>query len=266
MSAPASTIERYAPGSFCWAELGTSDGPAAKSFYGTLFGWVPQDMPAAEGMVYTILQLDGKDVAALYQLDPNQGTPPHWLLYVSVEKVEDAAEKAKSLGAAIVAGPMDVMDVGRLAVIRDPQGATLALWEAKSHIGARIGGVNGTMRWPELATTDAAKAREFYSGLFGWGTKIGQAGPPGQEIEYTEWQQEGRSFGGLLPMGAEWGPTPPHWMPYFMVADCAATTDQAKGLGGHVMVPPTPIPNVGVFAVLRDPQGAVFSLIQLQDM
>jgi len=92
--------------------------------------------------------------------------------------------------------------------------------------------------------------------------KISQMGP----IEYTEWQVDGQSVGGMMEMTEEWGGIPPHWMPYFQVADCAAIVEKATALGGSVKVPPTPIPNIGTFAVLGDAQQGVFSVIHLSQM
>lgn len=109
----------YKPGTFCWVELATTDGEAAKKFYTELFGWTGNDMPVGPGMTYTILLLDGqegKDVGALFQMTPEmraQGIPPNWLSYVSVTNADESAAKAKELGATLMKEPFDVMDVGR---------------------------------------------------------------------------------------------------------------------------------------------------------
>ena len=164
----------YAPGTFCWVELGTTDSEAAKKFYTELFGWTPDDKPVGPGMVYTMLNLDGKNAGALYQLDPEriaQGTPPHWLSYVLVTSADESAAKAKELGATLLAGPFDVMTVGRMAVVQDPTGAVFALWQPKDHLGAGVVNVPNSFCWNELMTTDTAKDGDFYSGLFGWGKR-----------------------------------------------------------------------------------------------
>ncbi len=254
-------IDKHTLGSFCWPELATSDSKAAKAFYSNLFGWTPDDMPM-NGGVYTMLKLEGRELGALHDMAPEQrtqGIPPNWLVYVAVESVDRTADLAGQLGGGTLAGPLDVFDAGRMAVLRDPQGAALGVWQAKNHIGARIGGVAGTLTWSELATTDAAAARTFYAGLFGWGDKIGQTGP----LEYTEWINLGQPVGGMLQMTEEWHGAPPHWMPYFLVGDCDASAAKATELGGRTFVPPTDIPNVGRFGMLADPQGAMFSIIRL---
>src|SRR5688500_16253497 len=119
-------IKRHAPGTFSWIELGTSDPAGAKKFYQSIFGWTAMDVPMGPEFVYTILQLEGQDVGALYKLMPDQvsmGVPPNWLSYVEVQSADDAAGKAKQLGGSVVVEPMDVPQSGRFAVIQDPQGA-----------------------------------------------------------------------------------------------------------------------------------------------
>jgi hypothetical protein len=240
-------------------ELGTTDATAAKAFYGGLFGWTPEDMPMASGE-YTMLKLAGLELGAMYTLTEEmrrQGVPPNWMLYVNVGSVDDTVAKVAAAGGQVVTGPFDVADAGRMAVIRDPQGAVVSIWQPKNHIGIRIAGVVGTLCWSELATTDRAKAREFYAAVFGWGTKISHMEP----VEYTQWMAGEMPAGGMLEMTGEWHGAPPHWMPYFLVADCDASAGKAAELGGEIVVPPMDVPKVGRFAVLCDPQGANFSVI-----
>ena len=254
-------IESYVPGSFCWAELATSDTESAKKFYGEMFGWTANELPMPGG-VYIILQSEGNDTGAICPTKP--GVPPHWGVYFSVTDVDAAAAKVAPAGGKILAGPFDAMDAGRLAVAQDPQGATFSFWQAKSHMGATHGGPLNQISWPELATPDPAAAVAFYTGLFGWKTKP-ETGV--EAAQYVEWTNGGKSMGGLMPMrGDQWKGIPPHWMVYVTVADCNERADKAKQLGASICVPPTDIPNVGRFSVIRDAQGAVFSLIQLTAM
>jgi uncharacterized protein len=256
-------VTGHAPGSFCWIELNTSDPSAAKKFYTGLFDWEPEDMPAGPDMTYTMLKIRGLEVGAMCELQPaqkSQGVPPHWMTYIAVESADDAAKKAASLGGTVLMEPFDVMDVGRMAVLQDPQGAVFCVWQAKAHIGARLVGETGTFGWDELWTTDRKKAAEFYTGLFGWGAKESHMGEMGV---YTEWQNGGESIGGMMEISPEMGPIPPNWLPYFMVEDSNAIADKAAASGGKLFVPPTDIPNVGRFAVIQDPQGATFAIIKL---
>ncbi|HET9234968.1 MAG TPA: VOC family protein, partial [Candidatus Eisenbacteria bacterium] len=161
-------VSKHKPGMFCWIELATTDPAGAKRFYSELFGWAANDMPAGEGMTYTMLQLGGKDVGGLYRMQPEQeqgGVPPHWFTYVAVGSADDAAKKAASLGATVIMPPFDVLDVGRMAALQDPTGAHFAVWEARRHSGTGIVGEPGTHCWTELMTTDTRKAGEFYNKL-----------------------------------------------------------------------------------------------------
>ena len=251
-------IEKYEPGSFCWAELATRDTESAKKFYSEMFGWTAKEMPIPGG-VYIIFQSDGNDAAAAYAAPP--GVPPHWGVYFSVADVDQSAAKVAPSGGKLVAGPLDVMEAGRMATAQDPQGAVFSLWQAKRNIGATHGGPLNQVSWPELATLDPAGAVAFYSSIFGWKTK------PETDLEnapYIEWINGQTHIGGLMPMrGDQWKGVAPHWMFYVTVADCDDRAAKAKQLGATICVPPRDIPNVGRFSVVFDAQGAAFSLIQL---
>ncbi len=256
-------VTRHDAGSLCWAELATTDPHAAKSFYTTLFGWTFADSPMGPGPedIYTRLQLAGKDVGALYRMmkeQEGQGVPPNWLAYVAVASADEAAKKAKALGGRVLAEPFNVQEYGRMAMLQDPAGATLAVWQAGTHTGAQRINEPGSLCWMELATSDPAGAKTFYSGLFGWGWK--DSTDPG--MPYTELQVSGRSSGGMLPIRPDMGATPPHWGIYWLVSDCNATAAKAKALGGTLCFGPQDMPKVGRFAVVQDPQGATFSIFQ----
>ncbi len=256
-----SIVEKHRPGSFCWVELGTTDAKAAKAFYGGLFGWHPDDMPMGNDQFYTMLQIDGKAIGALYEMDDEMrrmGIPTHWLEYIAVASADDTAGRVKKLGGTVMKGPFDVFDAGRMAVIQDPTGAVFAIWQPNRNIGARITGEPHTLCWSELVTNDTAKSLEFYTKLFGWNAKAGLASPR----DYTEIWNETQAIGGIMQMAAELGDIPSHWMPYFFVTGCDASAGKSRDLGGSVHVRPTDIPGVGRFAVIADPQGAVFSLFQ----
>jgi predicted enzyme related to lactoylglutathione lyase len=252
-------IESYPPGSFCWAELATHDLTAAKKLYGELFGWSAVDNPIPGGGVYTMFRIDGNDVAAAHAHRPD--LRPHWGVYFSVTSADETAAKVEPLGGKLIEPPFDVMDVGRMAVIQDPQGSTISIWQAKKHIGATHGGLLGRVMWPELHTPDPAGAAAFYTGLFGWRTHPASGV---ESAQYVEWINGETHFAGMMPMrGPEWQGLPPHWMIYITVADCDERAAKAKGLGAEVCVPPTDVPNVGRFAVISDAQGATFSMIQM---
>src|SRR5262245_47052839 len=132
----------YAPGTFSWAELVTSDGAGAKAFYTALFGWTYEDQPIGNDQVYSMAARDGKTVAALYQSGEQ---PPHWNCYVTVDSADATAAKAAQLGATVLAEPFDVFSSGRMAVFTDPTGAALAVWQPNEHIGASLVNAPGAL-------------------------------------------------------------------------------------------------------------------------
>lgn len=247
----------YAPGTFSWADLGTPDLEAASAFYARLLGWAGEDRPVPGGSVYRMMSVRGLEVAGLYAMpaEAAAGRPPMWLSYVTVDDVDASAERAADLGATVVERPFDVADAGRLALLRDPQGAMLALWQAGGTPGARLVNDVGAMCMNQLTTDDLAGATDFYRGLLGW--EFTQVAPEPQP--YWSISNAGRLNGGMMALPP--GQAPPHWLVYFTVADLDAATATIQRLGGAVVVPPTSVP-AGRFVVARDPQGAHFALFE----
>ena len=249
----------YAHGTPSWVDLQTSDPSAAKQFYGSIFGWTYDDMPTGDtpDAVYSMAMLNGKQAAAIASLGDMaaQGVPPHWNSYVTVDDVEATTAQVAGAGGTVIAPAFDVMDAGRMSVIQDPTGAMLNLWQAKNNIGAQVVNETGAFSWSELITPDVPKAAEFYNKLFGWTTLTHEGGMP-----YTEFQLDGTSIAGAMnpPMPG----IPTFWGVYFSVADCDATVERAKSLGGSVFAGPMDI-EPGRFAVLADPQGAMFNVIKM---
>lgn len=246
----------YTPGSFCWCELVTNNAADAKRFYSGLFGWNATDSPIGDDQFYTMLDVGGKSVGALYGMDSSQlerGVPPHWNTYISVANVDESTTKAVSLGGVAVLPPFDVMEVGRMSVIQDPTGAMVCLWQPMQHIGATLTGETGAFCWWELQTHDVETAKSFYTALFGW--------VAGGSSEYVEWIHNGTSIGGLIKIQPEWGENvPPNWQAYVMVESVDDSAAKASELGGMILMPPMDIPGTGRFSVVSDAQGAVFSL------
>jgi len=258
-----SEVNSYKPGTFCWVDLFTPNPTAAKRFYSELFGWTTEDFPAPGGGAYTMARVNGGDVAGISGMMPDQqakGIPPHWNSYVAVANVDEATAKATSIGAKILAPPMDVLDAGRMAVIEDPSGAALSLWQANKHIGARRVGEHGAVNWNELSTRNVDACGSFYTKLFGWQTETtkGVFVPT-----YTIFKDSAGPRAGMMPMSKQTPDNvPSHWAVYFAVKDCDATAKKVTSLGGKAVMPPTDIPNVGRFSMFLDPQGAFFAVLQ----
>jgi predicted enzyme related to lactoylglutathione lyase len=251
------------PGAFTWPELSTTDQKGAVAFYRGLFGWDLNEQPIGPTETYSMFQLRGKEVAAAYTMRPEErqhGAPPHWNNYVTVTNVDESVKKAEGLGAKVFAPPFDVMDVGRMAVLQDPTGAVFQVWQAKQHIGARILNEPGALCWTELTTSDTKAAEQFYTQLFGWTPKHSAPGAP---MEYTEFSVAGTPSIGMMAKPADMpAHIPSYWMPYFQVTSVDAAASKAKELAGKLMVGPQDIPDAGRFAILVDPQGAVFAVFQ----
>ncbi len=246
----------YTPGTFSWTDLTTTDQEAAKAFYGALFGWEATDNPVGDGMVYSMMSIDSKHVAAI-SFQPQQqreaGAPPLWNSYITVESADDALERAKQLGATVHAPAFDVMDAGRMGVVQDPQGAFFLVWEPKENIGADLVNAHGALSWNDLASPDLDASTGFYRELFGW-----QVEPlEGSETPYMMIKNgDGRMNGGMRPLSP---PEPPHWLVYFGVDDLDAGMAKVSELGGAHIFGPIAI-GPGKIAVVQDPQGAVFAL------
>lgn len=253
-------VTNYPNGIFNWVDLTSANQQAAKVFYSSLFGWETEDAPLPMGDVYTTFKLHGKNVAGCGQLSPEmqaQGIPSAWTSYIKHDNADAIAEKIGAAGGALVFPPMDVMEEGRMLMATDPTGATFGVWQPHNHIGAQLVNISNTLVWNELQTRDSAAALAFYSTVFGW---EGQPTGPG----YTNFEQNGRRHAGMMQMDDSWDANiPSNWSIYFAVENAEATVAKAQELGGTVMMPPTPAGDVGTFAVIQDPQGAMFSIIQM---
>ena len=245
MSTVASTV-----GKFVWHEQVSSDPKQAQDFYGQLFGWETEVFKAGE-IDYAMISSGGQSHGG-YGKALEGAPPPHWLSHVRVEKVDETVEKAKSAGGKLAAGPFEMSEVGRVAIIADPQGAYISAYQPENE-GP---GHEGVFVWDELGTTDADAAQRFYEEVFGWTTSDMGADYGG----YRVFNRGETGVAGLMQL--QDANIPPHWQPYVAVDDPDATTAKAKELGGAVLVEPMDVPKVGRLAVLRDPQGATFGIIR----
>lgn len=254
-------VSKHPHGAFCWPELNTGDVAGAKAFYTALFGWAAVDVPMGGTSSYTHWQSGGREVGGLCALDPRvhpPGTPPHWFSHVAVDDAAACAAKAAALGGAVLLPPTDVKELGRFAVLRDPAGAVLGVWQAGTHRGADVVDEAGALAWTQLNAPDPSVTAPFYAGLFGWTHRSDPM--PWGGLYVTFLAGDARRGGGMpMPPGVN---APAHWLPYFAVADVDASAEQAAALGGRPYVPPTDIPGTGRFAVLSDPQGAAFAIVR----
>jgi hypothetical protein len=213
-------------------------------------------------MPYSMAMQGGKMVAGIGAMPPDmkaQGVPPMWNSYAWVDDCAKVEATVRETGGKVIMPTMAVADFGSMAFFQDAEGAVFGAWQPGSHRGAQLVNTPNSLCWNELMVRDVDKAKDFYGKVLGWTYK---ALPMG-DFDYTVLQVGARDNGGMMPMtGPMWEGVPPHWMVYFAVADTDAICKKIEELGGKVCVPPTDIP-VGRFAVVNDPQGAMFSVIKL---
>jgi uncharacterized protein len=247
-----STDVRTKVGTFIWHENNSTDPSKAKSFYTELLGWDTEAWPGE--MEYTIIKVGDKGHGGLSAVQG--GAPSHWMGNVFVEDVDEVARRTEAAGGKILYGPDDIPEVGRFALISDPQGATVSAFAPRPQGDGGLG--EGVFVWDELHTSDPAAAKSFYGEVIGWTARDEDMGG----FTYTIFQnRSGTDVGGCMQL-MEGMQAPPHWLVYIGTDDVDATTARAKELGATIHVEPTDIPNVGRFSVLQDPAGAVFGLFK----
>lgn len=245
MSTVATTV-----GKFVWHEHVSPDPKQAERFYTELFGWGTEVFQPGEAD-YTMIAARGQ-MHGGYATALEGAPPPHWLSHVRVENLEETIEKAQAAGGKLAAGPFDMSEVGRIAILGDPGGAFISIYEPEGDAPAS----EGVFVWDELTTADVDAAQAFYEPVFDWTTT--EMGP--EYGGYRIFNNDGAGIAGL--MKAPDASIPPHWKPYVFVDDPDATTAKATELGGSTWAEPMDVPEVGRIAVLQDPQGAAFGIIK----
>ncbi|AWW40987.1 VOC family protein [Streptomyces cadmiisoli] len=236
----------------CWAELSTTDLESAERFYAELFGWRSETDPRQGAGGYSVARLGDAAVAALSPLY-QEGGAVAWNVSFGVRDADETAREVTKAGGTVLLGPTDVFDMGRFAVAADSSGAPFSLWQPRAFEGADLFNAPGSLGWVELLTREPARARDFYTTVFGWTVNVSPY--------YTQWGIAGADFGGMTEMDDKFPPeVPPHWLPYFAVADVDGTAATATRAGGTVLMAPTSVPDGPRIAVLRDPQGAVLGV------
>ena len=247
----------YAPGTFSWIDLLTPNAGVSVKYYGELFGWSVLENPTDEGGVYTMFQQDGLDIGGMGEMGEEMkasGMPAMWNSYVTVDDADAAVARAAELGARVEMPVMQVMDAGRMAILSDPVGARLSIWQKGEHFGSGVVNEPNSLAWNELGTREPQKAIDFYGALFGWTFENFDG--------YHEIRLDGRPNGGIRTVGADEPEMPAFWLVYIAVADCDATVERVEALGGSVIAPATDI-EPGRFSLVADPAGAILSVMKL---
>jgi predicted enzyme related to lactoylglutathione lyase len=245
-----STGVTTATGKFVWHEQVSDDPKQAQDFYTQLFGWELEQFKPGE-VDYAMIASGGTTHGG-FGKRMEQAPPPHWLGHVQVESVDRTIEKAKAAGGTVAFGPMDMPDVGRFAIVGDPQGAYVSAYQPAGDGPAAA----GVFVWDELVTSDVEGAKRFYGEVFGWTPE-----EMGEEYGgYVIFKSGDAQVAGVMQRRDS--STQPLWIPYVGTSDVDATLEKAKGLGASLHIEPMDIPAVGRIAVLGDPQGAAFGLFR----
>lgn len=245
-------------GRFVWYELLTTDMAAARAFYANVIGWEAQDASASD-LAYSLFTAARTPVSGLMEL-PEQarrmGATPRWVGYVSVNHVDATADLIRHLGGALYVPPTN-SNIGRIAVVADPQTATLALVEGLKPCRHETAEADeqGRVGWHELLAADWKKAFAFYGALFGWQEAEAEVDPTNA---YQLFSVGGQTIGGILTKH----PTEPvpFWLYYFNVVDLDVATERVKSDGGRIFEGPFELPGGSWIARCIDPQGAMFAL------
>ena len=257
-------MERTKVGEFCWSDLSAKDIDAQSRFYEGLFGWTHEDIPSGEGLPpYRMFSKDGQVVVGAGAITPDMaaaGVPTMWNVYFATPDADAALARATELGGQIAMPAMEAMGTGRFAAVQDPAGGHFFVWQARSFKSAEVFGAPGSLAWVDLSTRDTGKAIEFYSAFFPtWKIDLVMQEP----MNYWQVSVDGVPEAGIMPMPPQLpAEVPSNWMLYFGSADATATVARAKELGATVNMDVAQAGDSLVWAVLADPLGAVFAIMQ----
>jgi len=247
-----------APGRFIWYDLLTGNPSSAIPFYSHVIGWTPEPWQGG----YTMFVGSQGPVGGTAQMPGairKMGVPPHWTSNVQVTDVDATVALVRKLGGRVHIEPSDYPEVGRLAVIGDPQGASINVFKPNDPVKLHDSTKPGEFNWHELVTIDHESAFVFYSKLFGWEKlRDFDMGPMGKYLIYGSGSQE---LGGMFTKPKEMK-NPPFWLYYVQVADLDAALERAKAKGARLLNGPMEVPGGARIVQLADPEGALFALLE----
>jgi predicted enzyme related to lactoylglutathione lyase len=237
----------------------TTDAAAAETFYTNVVGWTAAPMEGSPDP-YTILKRSGDvAVAGLLKRPEGMDIPPFWAMYVAVPRFEDAVAHIKSLGGGELSPVVDVPTVGRLQLLKDPQGAAFYIIQpSSSEERPETAPKVGEGSWHELMTTDAPAAMRFYSEVFGW--QPSETMDMGEMGKYHMFNRPHGMIGGMMNKSPDMADVPPYWAIYFLVDGIDAAVERVKANGGQILNGPMEVPGGDWVVNAMDPQGAAFSL------
>jgi predicted enzyme related to lactoylglutathione lyase len=245
-----------------WVDLSTADPAGAREFYSKVFGWKVEVSPDPQYGGYAMAKINGKDVAGIGPKQSPEG-PSTWAVYIGTPDAAKLGEKVQAAGGKVIAPSFDVGDQGKMAVFQDPSGAFISAWQPTQMGGFQTGEAN-TYGWAELNARGIDKAIPFYKKVFGWSDKKSEMGGSPDSPPYTEFQLQGESIAGAMEMNPMVpADVPSYWMIYFTVPDVDKSFKKAIDSGATEMMAPQDFPG-GRFAIVSDPQGAMFGLLKMR--
>ncbi|HEX8578584.1 MAG TPA: VOC family protein [Allosphingosinicella sp.] len=247
-------------GSFIWYELLTTDADAAAAFYGEVIGWRATEA-GVPGYDYRFFWAGEQGIGGHMNI-PEEGAEhgmrPGWYGFIGVNDVDATVAAIESEGGTVLMPAMDIPDVGRMALVTDPQHVPFYVMRGSSDQASdSFGRGQGHCCWNELSTADQGAALSFYTRHFGW--EKGEAMPMGEMGDYVFINHDGGMIGAVMPHGGD-GPLPA-WRFYFVVPDIDAAAAKVTAAGGVVRHGPQEIPGGDFMLVATDPQGAVFGAV-----
>jgi predicted enzyme related to lactoylglutathione lyase len=249
-------------GRYIWHELITTDLDGATRFYEDVVGWTHQDM-GDERMIYRVVSAAGDGVGGMLLIPPEakaMNAPPSWAGYICVDDCDAAAAKIRSLGGQVIRAPDDIPNIGRFAVVADPQGAVFEIMTPLPMDPPREKrpmGTPGHVDWNELYAGDLERAFAFYAEMFGW--RKDEAIDMGPMGTYQLYANQDGVIGGM--MKAPPNVPRPCWLYYFQVGDIDAGAERVKAGGGQIVHGPMEVPGGAWVFQAIDPQGAMFALV-----
>lgn len=256
MSADTSVL-----GHFVWHDLITTDVSGSVDFYQRLFPeWSIDRLETGEGSLYHVIEVNGRDIGGLVGVPEDSGIPAHWIGYVAVDDCDAAVRRTIELGGKCLVPAIDVPQIGRFAIIQDPQGAVVKPFSAQKRFEIPRQYVPGRPVWNELLTSSPGSIRDFYRSVFGWSSVeqvVDEAGA------YTLFRTGESDVAGAMHMPAD-AEIPTSWLTYFHTGELDARAHSVQQAGGQTIVEPRPITGSGHFSVHVDPAGAFFALMNRQ--
>jgi predicted enzyme related to lactoylglutathione lyase len=243
-------------GHFCWVDVAVPNPAETHTFFSELFGWGRRVRPTEEAQAYSIMTLEGHHIAGVCEVEGSETS--RWMNYLLVDDLAAATAKAESLGGEILKRDLEIATFGVMTVVQDPTGAIFSLWESKR--GERkLPHRHGTVCWNELVTKDLDKAKAFYSKLAGWTHRETRFG----DLCYTIFEKDGDDACGAMSLSdAANDKSVSNWIVYFTVDNCEESTRLCQELGGTVGQAPFEVEGLGRCALLSDPSGGTFGILE----